>query len=177
MKWFAYGPAVLRLALAAVFAAHGAQKLFGVWGGGGLHETARYFTAAGIDRPLFVAFEAVKLDPALAATFLAGLVGVVEFGGGLLLLPGLLTRWAAAALAIEMAVAAYLVHLKNGFFLNWTVAPGVGHGVEMNLVLVGGLICLLFTGAGALSIDTWRQESREEAALGRARLRAKVDHH
>ncbi len=176
MRLFAYGPAILRLALAAVFAAHGAQKLFGVWGGGGLRDTAVYFAALGLDRPLFAAFSAVKLDPAHAAIVLAGLVGVVEFGGGLLLIPGLLTRWAAAALAIEMAVAAYKVHLRNGFFLNWSVASGVGHGVEMNLVLIGGLICLLFTGAGALSVDGWRQESREQAALGRARLRSKVNH-
>lgn len=175
MTLFAYGPAVLRLALAAVFAAHGAQKLFGGWAGGGLRETARGFAATGIDRPLVAAFEAAKLDPGGAAIFLAGFVGVLEVAGGLLLVPGLLTRWVAAALAIEVGVAAYRLHLPNGFFLNWTVAPGVGHGVEMDLVVIGGLVCLLFTGPGALSIDGWRAESREEAALGRARLRSKVD--
>jgi putative oxidoreductase len=161
MTLFAYGPAVLRLALAAVFAAHGAQKLFGGWAGGGLRETARAFAATGIDRPLVAAFEAATLDPDGAAILLAGFLGVLEFAGGLLLVPGFLTRWVAAALAIEVGV--------------WTVAPGVGHGVEMDLVLIGGLICLLFTGPGALSIDEWRAESREEAALGRARLRSKVD--
>jgi putative oxidoreductase len=105
------------------------------------------------------------------------LVACIEFGGGILLLAGLLTRWAASLLALEMAVAAYAVHLPNGFFLNWRVAPGVGHGVEMNLVLIGGLASLLFTGPGALSIDGWRRAFEEQAALGRARLRWKVGHH
>ena len=174
MKLFAYGPAILRLALAAVFAAHGAQKLFGVWGGGGVAETATFFRAIGLDRPLAPAFEAIGIDPAAASSLLAILVAGLEFGGGLLLLLGFLTRWVAVLLALEMGVAAYAVHLPHGFFLNWANAPGLGHGVEMSLALIGGLVCLIFTGAGALSIDGWRQASEEEAALGRARLRSKV---
>ncbi len=177
MKIFAYGPAVLRLALGAVFAAHGARKLFGAWGGEGLRATASYFSTIGIDAPLTHAFEAMHLGPGLAALTLAASVAVLEFGGGLLLLPGILTRWVSALLAIEMGVAAYVVHLKHGFFMNWGNAAGVGQGVEMNLVLVGALTCLIFTGAGALSVDGWRQASREEAAFGRARIRSKVDHH
>jgi putative oxidoreductase len=174
MSVFAYGPAILRLALGAVFAAHGAQKLFGLWGGGGLRDTAASFSAFGVDRPLLAAFQAIGLGSAGAASFVAGFVACLELAGGLLLIGGLLTRWAAAALAVEMAVAAYAVHLRHGFFLNWSGEPGVGHGVEMNLVLIGGLMCLMFTGAGALSIDDWRQASQEAAALGRARLRSKV---
>jgi uncharacterized membrane protein YphA (DoxX/SURF4 family) len=122
-------------------------------------------------------FEILRLDPASASLAVAVLVACIEFGGGILLLAGLLTRWAASLLALEMAVAAYAVHLPNGFFLNWRVAPGVGHGVEMNLVLIGGLASLLFTGPGALSIDGWRRAFEEQAALGRARLRWKVGHH
>lgn len=173
MTLSAYGPAVLRLALAALFIAHGAQKLFGAWGGGGLRQTAAAMAAAGLDRPLRPLFEAVRLDPSDAAVSVATLVACMEFGGGLLLLAGLLTRWAAAALAIEMLVATYRVHLPNGFFLNWQVAPGIGHGVEMNLVLVGALVSLLFTGPGALSIEARREASRREAAFGRQRVRSR----
>lgn len=158
MKLYSYGPTVLRLALATVFAAHGLQKLFGLWGGPSLSQTGAFFTSLG-------------LTPGLP---LAIFVGVVELVGGALLVAGLFVRWVSIALAIEMAVAAYKVHLPNGFFLNWNLHPGVGHGVEMNLVLIGALVSLIFTGAGALSIDEWRASTAEEAALGRARLRSKI---
>jgi putative oxidoreductase len=166
---FLYGPAVLRLSLGAVFAAHGAQKLFNVWGAGGPAQTAAFFSSLGLDRWLVPLFTAVGFDAGLAALTLAVFVGTLEFAGGLLLMVGLVTRWVAALLAIEMGVAAYAVDLPHGFFMNWTVAPGVGHGVEMTLVVVGALVCLLFTGAGALSIDGRREASAEAAAFGRAR--------
>jgi putative oxidoreductase len=152
----AYGPAVLRLAVGAVFVAHGAQKLFGVWGGGGLSGTA-------------VHLEQLGLAPALP---LALLVGIVEFFGGLLLVLGALTLFAAAALAIDMVVAIWKIHLGHGFFLNWSLAPGQGYGFEYNLVLIGALVSLMLTGAGALSIDGSRARSAEARAYGRARLRA-----
>ena len=129
-----YGPAVLRLAVRAVFVAHGAQKLFGVWGGGGLAGTAAYFTQLG-------------LTPAFP---LAVFVAVVEFVGGLLLVAGALTLVAAGALAIEMIVAIWQFHLGQGFFLNWSLAPAQGYGYEYNVVLIGALVSLMLTGAGAL---------------------------
>jgi putative oxidoreductase len=100
------------------------------------------------------------------------LVALIEFGGGILLLFGALTRWAALALAIAMGVAIWKVHLRHGFFLNWTIAPGQGHGYEFNVVLIGALACLALTGPGAVSIDGWRARSAETEAAGRARLRA-----
>lgn len=150
-----YGPAALRLAVGAVFVAHGAQKLFGVWGGG-LEGTAAYFTQLG-------------LRPALP---LAALVGVVELVGGLMLIIGAATLFAALALAMTMAVAIWKVHLANGFFLNWNLTPGQGHGYEFNLVLIGALISLMLSGPGAFSIDGQRARSAEAKAYGRARLRA-----
>jgi putative oxidoreductase len=144
----AYGPVVLRLAVGAVFVAHGAQKLFGVWGGGGLTGTAGFFTQLG-------------LTPAFP---LAVLVGVVEFVGGLMLVAGALTLLAALALAIDMAVAIWKVHLANGFFL-----PG---GYEFSLTLIGVLVALMLTGPGAFSVDGRRARSAEAEAYGRARLRA-----
>ena len=67
-----------------------------------------------------------------------------------------------------MAIAIWKVHYPNGFFLN---GPGRGDGVEFTLVLLGALVCLMLTGAGALSVDQWRSHSAEAAARGRARAR------
>jgi putative oxidoreductase len=143
-----YGPAVLRLAIGAVFVAHGAQKLFGVWGGPGLAGTAGFFTQMG-------------LTPAYP---LAILVAVVEFAGGLMLILGALTLLAALALAIDMAVAIWKVHVAHGFFL-----PA---GYEYNVALIGALVALMLTGPGAFSIDGWRARSAESEAYGRARIRS-----
>jgi putative oxidoreductase len=143
-----YGPAVLRLAIGAVFVAHGAQKLFGVWGGGGLSGTAQFFAQQG-------------LTPAYP---LAMLVGFVEFAGGLMLILGALTLFAALALVIDMAVAIWKVHFAHGFFL-----PA---GYEYNVALIGALVALMLTGPGAFSFDGWRARSAEAEAYGRARLRS-----
>lgn len=145
---YPYGPAVLRLAVGTIFVAHGAQKLFGVWGGPGLSGTAAFMGTLG-------------LGPGLP---LAVLVGLVEFGGGLLLILGALTLFAALALAINMGVAIWKVHLAAGLFL-----PA---GYEYNIVLLGALISLMLTGPGVFSIDGRRARSAEAEAYGRARLRA-----
>ena len=153
-----FGPLVLRAALGLMFVAHGTQKLFGSFGGGGLSGTAAYFETLG-------------LSPGLP---LAVTVGVAEFGGGVLLLAGLFTRYVAAVLIIVMLGAIWNVHFANGFFINWAGTPGRGHGVEFNVVVIGGLLCLAFTGPGAGSIDHRRARSAEADAAGRARLRGKL---
>ena len=149
------GPVVIRLALGTVFVAHGAQKLFGLWGGGGLTGTAAFFAQLG-------------LAPAYP---LAILVGTVELVGGLLLIGGAFTLITAAVLTVDMLVAVWTVHLSSGFFLNWTMAPGQGHGYEFNLVLIAALVSLMFSGPGVLSFDRYRAKAAETDALGRARLR------
>ncbi len=151
-----YGPAVLRLAVGAVFIAHGAQKLFGVWGGGGPAGTAAFFTQIG-------------LAPAYPLAFAAG---VVELIGGLMLIIGAYTFVAALALLADMAVAVWKVHAPHGFFINWSLVPDRGHGYEFNLVLAAALVALMLTGAGAFSLDRRRARSAEAEAAGRARLRA-----
>ena len=152
----AFGPAVLRLAVGAIFVAHGAQKLFGLWGGGGPNGTAAFFAQLG-------------LTPAFP---LAIFVGLVELVGGLLLFAGAFTAIVSAVLTINLLVAAWTVHVPNGFFLNWTMTPGQGHGYEFSLVLIGALVSLMFTGPGALSFDGRRASAAETEALGRARMRA-----
>ena len=136
------GRAFLRLALTAVCIAHGALKLFGLWGGpgagpGGPHATAAYFAA-------------IDLQPAQVLAVLAGLAQIV---GGVLLALGWLTRYVAAAGLVYLGLGIWKAHWKWGFFLNWNLTPGYGHGYEYSLVLGGALLCLLLTGPGKLSID------------------------
>lgn len=153
-----YGPAVLRLVVGITFIAHGAQKLFGVWGGGGLAATA-------------ASFDGIGLSPGYP---LAVAVALTETLGGLLIMAGALTQYAAAALIVTMLGAIWNVHLANGFFINWAVTPGQGHGVEYNVVLIAALLCLIFTGPGALSVDHRRARHAEAYAAGRARLLRKL---
>jgi putative oxidoreductase len=157
------GLVVLRLALAAVFVAHGAHKLFGVWGDpgvgpGGLQITASQYAALGL-HPEFL---------------LAVLAGVTQLVGGLLLGLGYFTRWAAAAIVIYLGVGAWKAHLQWGFFLNWIGTSGRGHGIEYSVALAGALVCLMLTGAGDWSLDGLRASSTAARAAGRARLRGKL---
>ncbi|MFT5182702.1 MAG: putative oxidoreductase [Alphaproteobacteria bacterium] len=126
----AFGEPLIRVTAGLLLMPHGAQKLFGLFGGGGISGTAGFFAQIGI-------------EPAVLA---AVLVGLVEFLGGLFLALGLLTRPAALAITVLMAVAVFQVHLGNGFF--WT-----GGGYEYPLFW--GLIALAFVlrGGGRYSVD------------------------
>ena len=124
------GLLVLRLVLGVIFAAHGAQKLFGSFNGPGLKGTAGFHEQLGIKPPYLM----------------AALAGLAEFVGGILVAVGFLTPLAALALVVTMVVAALTVHLRNGFFAQ-------SGGYEFNLALAGMALTLLLTGAGALSLD------------------------
>jgi putative oxidoreductase len=121
----------LRLVIGLGFVAHGAQKLFGAFGGHGIEGTAGFFEQIGL-RP-------GKLH--------AWAAGSAEFFGGLLIALGLVTPFAAAALIAVMTAAVLTVHLRNGFF----VANG---GYEYNLALAGALFALAGIGAGDWSLDS-----------------------
>jgi putative oxidoreductase len=148
-----WGPLVLRTALGVIFIAHGLPKLLPLWGGGP-STTAAYFSSLALPTPYALAL----------------MVGVLEVGGGALLIVGYQALWVALAFLVHQAVAVWKVHLAHGFFLNWSLTPGLGHGYEFNRLIVAGLLCLALSGAGALSIDARRRRSAEEVALGRARL-------
>lgn len=126
---------VVRLGLGIVFFAHGAQKTFGWFGGHGLSATIG-------------GFRQMNIPP--AATVLAAFI---ECFGGLALILGLLARPVALALILVMLVAIVKVHGRNGFFLNFAMTPGKGHGYEFNLALIAMALSILIGGAGALSID------------------------
>lgn len=122
-------PLLLRLMLGAVFIGHGAQKLFGWWGGNGFQATAQFFE------------NTLSLKPGVLH---AALASGGEFFGGILLILGLGTRFAAAVAVGIMAVAIWTVH-RSAFF-----AP---EGMEYPLTLLIVALSLVFTGGGALSID------------------------
>src|SRR5262249_36048377 len=153
------GLLILRLTLAAILAAHGAHELFGIGAGpgvgpGGLSNTAAQYAASGL-HPEYIL--------ALAA-------GIIHLGGALLFIVGMLTRWAVLVLIVDVAIGAWKIHLPWGFFLNWSSTAGQGHGLEYSILLIAGLLCLLFTGAGDWSFDGRRATSEAARAAGRARL-------
>jgi putative oxidoreductase len=151
----AYGPTLLRLPLGVVFLAHGLQKLLGIWGGPGITGTVHMVQELGFSH----------------AYPLATLLIVAEVAGGTLLLLGWGTFWATLALLVDMGIAVWKVHYPQGFFMNWALTPGKGHGAEYNLVLIGALLCLLLIGPGALSVDEHKSHSAASRAAGRARAR------
>jgi|SRR5437016_2023041 len=124
------GLLILRLVVGLTLAAHGAQKLFGAFGGHGVAGTAGFLENLGF-RP---------------GTRHARLAGGTEFGGGLLLALGLLTPLAAAAFIGVLFVASVSVHARNGFF-------GTAGGFEYPFILAVAAWATAFTGPGAYSID------------------------
>jgi putative oxidoreductase len=124
------GLLILRLVVGLTLAAHGAQKLFGWFGGYGVAGTGQFMEQLG--------FRPGRLHAAQA--------GLAELLGGLFLAAGFLTPAAVAALVAVMWVAAVSVHVKKGFFAH-------NGGYEYTLVLGGAALGLAFTGPGALSLD------------------------
>ena len=124
------GLLLIRVVLGSIMAAHGAQKLFGWFGGYGVAGTGGWLESMG--------FKPARLH--------AAIVGFAEFGGGMLLAVGLLTPLGAAAVAGVMLVAIATVHWSNGFF-------NASGGYEFNLLIATTAIALAFTGPGEISID------------------------
>lgn len=133
---------VLRLLLGIVFFPHGMQKLFGWFGGPGFSGMMGMFTTQmGI--PAVFAFLAIMAE---------GL-------GSLGLITGLLTRVAAFGIAVNMAVAVYMIHWQNGFFMNW-FGNQKGEGYEFHLLVIAIGIALMITGGGKWSIDRALSEKK-----------------
>jgi putative oxidoreductase len=119
---------LIRLAAGGTLAAHGAQKLFGWFGGHGIEGTGGFLQSMGFPR---------------AHAWLAGLT---EFGGGLGLALGLLTPLAGAGVGGVMLVAIAVAHWNNGFF-------NMNGGFEFPLLLALAGIAIAFSGPGAWSLD------------------------
>jgi putative oxidoreductase len=124
-----WGMVPLRAVVGSVFLMHGYLKAFTM----GLAGTTGMFEHLGIPLPQVSAVVVIA----------------VELLGGAALILGLFTRWAAAALAIDMAVVVLVVKLPGGFF-----AP---QGVEFELTLLGAALTLALVGAGGVSLDAARR--------------------
>jgi putative oxidoreductase len=124
------GLLILRVVVGAVMAAHGAQKWFGWFGGYGLQGTGGWLGSLG--------FKPERTQ--------AQIVAASEFIGGVLLIFGLFTPFAAASVIGVMVVAIAVAHLKSGFF-------NTNGGYEFNLVLIAAAAALAFTGPGRFSFD------------------------
>jgi putative oxidoreductase len=121
---------VLRVPVGIVLAAHGAQKLFGWFGGYGLEGTGQWMASIG-----------------LAPGYLMALMaGSAEFFGGLALIFGLLTRPAALVNAFAMFVAIFSVHISHGLFIS-------NNGYEFALALFAATFALAIQGGGKFAID------------------------
>jgi putative oxidoreductase len=125
-----YAALSLRLPIGGILAAHGAQKLFGFFGGHGLEGTGQWMASIG-------------LEPGYLMALLAG---SAEFFGGLALILGLLTRPAAAVAAFTMLVAIFSVHIDNGLFVS-------NGGYEFGLSLLAATVALTLQGAGHFALD------------------------
>ena len=127
--------AVQRAALGLVLFPHGAQKLFGWFGGYGFSGTLGYFT------------ETLHFPAPLAVSII-----LIESLGAVALALGLFTRFAAIGVSAVMLGAVAMVHAKVGFFMNWAGAQG-GEGFEYHLLVFALAIPLVVTGAGRASVD------------------------
>ncbi len=121
---------IVRLIVGLALAAHGAQKLFGWFGGPGLRGTAG-------------AFENLGFRPGIMFAWMAGLG---ETGGGLLTLLGLGGALGPVLIVLVMIVAVGAVHISKGFFIS-------NGGWELNAAYVAGALAIAFGGNGAYSLD------------------------
>ena len=136
-------PLVMRVTLGIVFIPLGAQKVLGWFGGHGLEGTLNFFTQS-VGLPMF----------------LAVLVVAAESIGALALIVGFLTRVAAFGIACVMTGAILTVHIKNGFFMNWS-GKQAGEGFEFHLLAIALAVALMITGGGKASVDLFlKRDSR-----------------
>ena len=118
---------VARVIVGVVFMAHGAQKLFGAFGGPGLSAFIQMIGPLGY------------------------LVAVGEFFGGLGVALGVLSRFSAASIILIMLGAIGMVHAKFGFFMNWAGNQS-GEGFEYHLLAIGILLPVVLLGPGQFAI-------------------------
>jgi putative oxidoreductase len=127
---------IARLAIGIVIFPHGAQKLFGWFGGYGFNGTMAFLTGT-VHIPSFIAV----------------LVILIESIAALFIFFGFLTRISALGIALQFIVVMFMEHWQNGFFMNWTGAQK-GEGIEYFLLLLALSAILLVTGGGKASIDS-----------------------
>jgi len=129
-------PLFARLAVFLAIFPHGAQKLFGWFGGAGFSATMEGMST-GMGLPAFIVF----------------LVIIFESIAPLFLLIGLFTRISAAAVLVNFLGVVLTVTIHSGYFMNWSGEQGKGEGLEYFILLFALLIILLIRGGGKASLD------------------------
>lgn len=124
-------------------------------GSGGLTATTAYFAATG-------------LTPAFLFVVISG---SLQLAGGIMLSIGAFTRITAGVLVLVWLVQLSFDSARWGFFLNWTLEPGRGHGMEYAILVIAILACLAFSGAGEWSFDGIRERRYAARVAGLARIR------
>lgn len=138
-----YGVALLRVTLGAIYLMHG-------------------YLAAFVLRPEGIARYTARMGyPAALGGLLAWYLILAHLVGGLCLLLGLYTRWAALAQVPIMASALFLYHLRQGFFMTGVVVDAargraVAAGYEFSLLVLAATVALALLGSGALALDAER---------------------
>ena len=133
-------PLVIRVTLGAVMLPHGAQKALGIFGGGGFAATMKGMSQ-GMGIPAVVVF----------------LIILSEFLGSIGLILGVATRFCAFGTFSIMTGAIFMVHLPNGFFMNW-FGNQAGEGFEYHLLAIGMAAALMIAGGGKWSVDRFLAE-------------------
>lgn len=126
---------IARLALGTTVFVHGAQKLFGWFGGYGYEGTMGFLTGQ-VGLPYFMAL----------------LVILIESVGALMIIAGIFTRFAALGVFGLFAIITLKFHSANGFFMNWA-GNQKGEGIEYFVLLLGMALALIVTGGGKASVD------------------------
>jgi len=129
-----FGLFIARIALGIVILPHGLQKLLGLFGGPGFSGTLEFFVGSGL--------------PAAVAI----LIIIGESFGAVGLILGFLSRLAAFGITLIMLGAIFMVHLQNGFFMNWQ-GNQTGEGFEFHLLALGLSLVVLIKGGGKWSVD------------------------
>ena len=130
-----FAATALRIFLGLVILPHGLQKVFGWFGGFGFTGTMHHFTET------------------MGIPYLLALLAIIaESAGAAALIAGFLTRISAFGVGITIAVGALMVHLDNGFFMNW-FGNQAGEGFEYHLLVVGMALALMISGGGSFSVD------------------------
>ena len=129
-----YVSLIARVFLGLVILPHGLQKLLGIFGGAGFSGTMGFFTSQGL--------------PAVAAL----LIILGESFGALGLIVGCISRFAAFGITLIMLGATMMVHLPNGFFMNWT-GKQAGEGFEYHLLAIGLALIVMLKDSGRWSVD------------------------
>jgi len=133
-------PLVIRVMLGVVMLPHGAQKALGMFGGGGFAATMKGMSQ-GMGIPSIVVL----------------LIIASEFLGSIGLILGVATRFCAFGTFSIMTGAIFMVHLPNGFFMNW-FGNQAGEGFEFHLLAIGMAVALMIAGGGRWSVDRFLGE-------------------